>query len=98
MVMMMMMMIDSLGDGAGNTLWTERDPARVNIKSVLPRLPRNLDDVHLNLPRFQPLQRFLDRTKLSNERVLTCHPRSHLRHLFIHNQIRVSATWPFGPH
>ena len=74
--------VDSLSDGAGDALWTERDSTRVNIKSVPPRLPRDLDDMSLNLPRLQPLQRFFDRAKPSGERGFARHPGSPLGHLF----------------
>lgn len=75
------MTVDSLGRGAGDALRIERDPPRVNIESILPRLPRNLDDMSLNLPRLQPLHRFLDRTKPTDERGLVRHRRSRLGHL-----------------
>ena len=75
------MTVDSLGRGAGDALRIEWDPPRVNIESVLPRLPRNLDDMSLNLPRLQPLHRFLDRTQPTDERGLVRHRRSRLGHL-----------------
>ena len=76
--------VDSLGHGAGgDALWTKRDSTRINVESVLPRLPRDLDDMSLNLPRLQPLQRFLDRTKPSDERGFARHPGSRLGYLVI---------------
>ena len=75
------MTVDSLGRGAGNALRIEWDLPRVNIESILPRLPRNLDDMPLNLPRLQPLHRFLDRTKPTDEGGLVRHRRSRLGHL-----------------
>ena len=78
---MQVITLGSWDRGAGDALRTQRDPTRVNVKSVPPRLPRNLDDISLNLPRLQPLQRLLNRTKPSHERGLAWHPRSSLRHL-----------------
>ena len=83
------MMIDSLSCGAGDAQRAERGSTRVNIKCVLPRLPRDLNDTSLNLPRFQPLHRFLDRTKLTDEGILVRHPRPHVGHLLFTSTITV---------
>ena len=86
------MMVDSLAHGAGDAKWVERDSTRVNVESVLPRLPRNLDDMSLNLPRLQSLHRFLDRTKPSDERGLARHPRSRFGHLLSTTMTRVQRS------
>jgi len=78
-------MVDSLGHGAGNALRIERDSTRINIEGILPRLPRDINNMFLNLPRLQPLQRFLDRTKSSDERDLARRPSPLLRYL-LHTQ------------
>ena len=82
---------DSFGYRVGNTQWIERDSTRINIESVLPRLPRDIDDMSLGLPRLQPLQRFLNRTKSSNERVLVRRPSPRLRYLSCTIRIHTSA-------
>ena len=62
-------------------LRAERDPARINVESVPPRFPRDLDDPPLILSQLQPLQRLFNRTKPGDERVLLGHTSFRLRHL-----------------
>lgn len=71
-------------------LRAERHSTRINIESVPPRFPRDLDDTPLNLSRLQPLQRLFDRTKSSDERGLFGHTGFRLRHLVKKNVVQKS--------